>query len=578
MSYLTKESLDQIKQVKFFVYLRKSSEDNEDRQVRSIPGQRKDVEEQLIDKYGLHTVKPYFEESQSAFKEDRPDFNDMLDRIKDGEAQGVIVWHPNRLARNYGDGGRFVQAMLNGKITIVLTCAGIFDNNARDRDYLMTEFTRATRDSDDKSEAVKRGNKDRFFEKRQWIGPAKIGFLNITNNMTRDKEITIDPDRYPLLVKGLRLLLSGAYTPMQILYTLNNEWGFRTKKTRRQGGRPLSKAGWYKFLADPFLYGLMIRKEGETMGTHKPMITKEDFEKLQIILGRKGKPRLSKHEFAYKEVLKCGGCSGSITAEERWQIICPQCKTKFHRAKNTDKCKECGILIEEMKNPKLLHYIHYHCTKRVHPDCTQGSIPLKTLEKQIDEELSKFEIKEEFRDWAIEYLNELNDKENKERHVSQNNTQQAHQDVIKRLDNLTNLYISPQNVDKEVMSEEEYTSRLKSLREEKESLLRLTKEIDQQQDNWHDLTVKTFNFACYARYWFARGDLKEKTEILAALGSNLTIKDRMLRVDGLNPFMAIVEGKKKSEELSKMFEPAKKPDLARQSASLEALRQSWLRD
>lgn len=50
----------------------------------------------------------------------------------------------------------------------------------------------------------------------------------------------------------------------------------------------------------------------------------------------------------------------------------------------------------------------------------------------------------------------------------------------------------------------------------------------------------------------------------------------MLRVDGLNPFLAIVEGKKRVEELSKMFEPAEKPDLARQSAYLEQLRQSVL--
>ncbi len=199
------------------------------------------------------------------------------------------------------------------------------------------------------------------------------------------------------------------------------------------------------------------------------------------------------------------------------------------------------------------------------------------LEKQIDEELSKFEIKEEFKNWAIKYLNELNDKENKERHISRDNTQQALTDAVKRLDNLTNLYISPQNSTKEVLSDEEYTIRLKSLREEKESLARLSKKIDQQQDNWHDLTVRTFNFACYARYWFAKGDLKEKTEILGALGSNLTITDKKLRVDGLNPFLIIADGKRRVEELSKKFEPAIKPDLTGQKAPLEALRQSWLR-
>ncbi|MBI4080438.1 MAG: recombinase family protein, partial [Candidatus Levybacteria bacterium] len=577
MSYLTKETIEQTKNITFIVYLRKSSDDNRDTQVRSLPGQRMDVDE-MIKKNNLKVIKPYLEESQTAFKKGRPRFNEMLQRLESGEAQGVIVWHPNRIARNYGDGGRFVQAMSEGHIKLVFTWAGgIYADDPRDKEYLMTEFTRATRDSDDKGVAVKRGNRTRFFEKKQWIGPAKIGYLNVYNPVTKEKEIKVDPERYPLVVKGIRLILSGAHTPMQVLHKINDEWAFRTRKTKRQGGRPLSKAGWYKLLADPYLYGLMIRREGETMGEHKPMLNKDEFERLQIILGRKGKPRIAKHEFAYKEVLKCGGCGGSVTAEERWQIICPQCKTKFHRAKNTDKCKECGILIEEMKNPKILHYVHYHCTKRAHPDCTQGSIPLKVLEKQIDEELSKFEIKEEFRDWAIQYLNELNDKEASERNVSQNNAKETHRDVVKKLDNLTKMFISPQNVDKDVLTEEEYLAQRKSLLSEKESLVRLVKEIDKQQDQWHELSVKTFNFACYARYWFDHGDLKEKTEILGALGSNLTIKDKTLRVDGQSPFLIISDGLRRIEGMSGMFEPAKKPDLARQSASLEALRQSWLR-
>ena len=33
------------------------------------------------------------------------------------------------------------------------------------------------------------------------------------------------------------------------------------------------------------------------------MLTQDEFDNLQVILGRKGKPRISKHEFAYKEVL-----------------------------------------------------------------------------------------------------------------------------------------------------------------------------------------------------------------------------------------------------------------------------------
>src|SRR3990167_4601979 len=104
MSYFNKDFADQLKERKFFVYLRRSSEDSEDRQIASIPRQLHEVEEEIINRYGLNVIKPFYEESRSAFKEGRPDFNDILQKAKAGEGDGVITWHANRLARNYGDG------------------------------------------------------------------------------------------------------------------------------------------------------------------------------------------------------------------------------------------------------------------------------------------------------------------------------------------------------------------------------------------------------------------------------------------------------------------------------------------
>lgn len=561
-------------ELKYAEYDRKSSEAKE-KQVMSIEEQKEECAK-VAAREKLRVLRR-LEESRSAFKpNNRPEFDKMVNLIESGEVNAILTWKPDRLCRNPKEGGILLQFLQDNVLKEIRCADG--DVYTPDSDHLILQihFGMANQYSRNLSKNVKRGNYYRFHKKRQWLGPAKIGWLNVTNPTTGEKGIVKDPDRFPLIQKGIRLILTGSYTTMEVLYKINNEWGFRTRKTKRQGGKPLSKSAWYKLLADPYLYGLMVRSEGEVIGSHTPMISQDDFDKLQIMLGRKGKPRVLKHEFAYKELLKCGECGGSITAEEKWQIICPSCKTKFARTKNREKCTSCGLLIEEMKKPTYLHYIYYHCIKRVNPKCSQGSIPLKDLEAQIDEELSKFEIKEEFKDWAIKYLNELNNKETEERYVSRDNTQEALDDTIKKLDNLTNLYISPQNSDKEVMPEKEYTLKLKELREEKESLIRLTKQIDKQQDNWHDLTVKTFNFACYARYWFANGTLKEKTEILGTLGSNLTIEGKKLRVDGLNPFFIIADGKRRVEDLSKKFEPAIKPDMTGQMVPLEAIRQSWL--
>lgn len=121
MAFFDRETLERIKLIKFFVYLRRSSEDNEDKQILSIEGQLLDITEYILKRFNIKPVFIY-EEKKSAFKVGRPSFNEMLGRIEAGEANGLIVWHPNRIARNYQDGGRFTQLMSDGKIRMVLTC------------------------------------------------------------------------------------------------------------------------------------------------------------------------------------------------------------------------------------------------------------------------------------------------------------------------------------------------------------------------------------------------------------------------------------------------------------------------
>ena len=229
-----------------------------------------------------------------------------------------------------------------------------------------------------------------------------------------------------------------------------------------------------------------------------------------------------------------------------------------------------------MKNPKILHYIKYFCTKKTSPNCSEGSISLDVLEKQANEELKKYEIPETFRNWAIQYLNELNDTEVKDREIIRTNAKDAYDDCVKKLDNLLNLKISPQNVDGNAISDDEYSKRRQILMSEKEDLQLKLNETNQRINNWMELSERTFNFACYARHWFANGDLKLKTEILGALGSNLIIKDRNLRIIGSKHWFLIEKGKQDLVVLAKKFEPAKWLELLGQKELPDVFRTTWL--
>lgn len=239
-------------------------------------------------------------------------------------------------------------------------------------------------------------------------------------------------------------------------------------------------------------------------------------------------------------------------------------------------CPECETLIEAMKNPKILHYIYYHCVRKKNPQCSQGSITLDKLEKQVDKELQRYEIPERFKDWAIQHLNELNNHETTDREVVRSSVKSAYDDCVKRLDNLLKLKISPQNIDGSVISEEEYADQRKYLLQEKEDLLANLNTTDKRINNWLELSEKTFTFACYARHWFANGDIKTKTQILSALGSNLIIKDRNIAIDGQKHWFLIEKGKQDLVVLAKKFEPAKWLELLGQNDLPEVFRTTWL--
>ena len=179
----------------------------------------------------------------------------------------------------------------------------------------------------------------------------------------------------------------------------------------------MARSTLYEVFTDPFYYGDFEYPVGSGKwytGKHEPMITKDEYDRVQILLGRNGRPRPKQHDFPFTGLAKCGECQAMITAEEKWQIICPNCRNKF-ASMNKDACPKCKTLIEEMDNPTILHYIYYHCTKRRNPNCTQKSIEISAWEKQVDEMLSKIEISPRFKDWAIKYINEQNEQEIKDR-------------------------------------------------------------------------------------------------------------------------------------------------------------------
>jgi site-specific DNA recombinase len=535
---------------KYFIYCRKSSE-AEDRQVLSIDSQTAELKK-IADKLNLN-IAELFTESRSAKAPGRPVFKKMVQKINQGKASGVICWKLDRLARNPIDGGQIIWLLQKGIIKHIQT----FDRAYYPEDNVLlmnVEFGMANQFVLDLSKNVKRGLRAKL-EKGWRPNLAPLGYLNDKTQGKGKNILSKDPDRFELIKKMWKLMISGRYTPPKILSIANNKWGLRTRS-----GKTLSRSMIYRIFSNSFYTGhFESPKESGNwyIGKHEPMISLKEYDKVQILLGKKGNPRAKKYNFPFRGLIQCGECGGTITPDKKNQIICSRCHYKFSY-NNRHSCPRCQMQIETMENPVILNYLYYRCTKKRNPGCTQGSIEFKKLTGQIDKTLSRIQISERFKNWAIKYLREESKKEEESRENILNNQRKTYDGCLKRIDNLLQLKISPMNADGSLLSDEEYAKRKTELIKEKARLEEILNDQEQRIENWLENADKAFEFACYAKYWFKNSTPEEKTQILETLGSNLTLTDKKLQIELKKPFYWLSSVSDGCPEVKPGFEPKKR--------------------
>ncbi|MGZ4971355.1 MAG: recombinase family protein [Limisphaerales bacterium] len=524
-------------QLGYFIYCRKSTE-AEDRQVLSLESQKNELKE-VAEKLNVPVVE-LLTESQSAKAPGRPVFNDMMNRLYRGEAAGVICWKLDRLARNPVDGGSVIWAIKQHDIKVV-TPAQSYSRGEDNVILMYIEFGMAQKYVDDLSKNVKRGLRTKV-EKGLFPGNVPPGYMNNTAKQQGERDIIKDPERFQLVRRMWDLMLSGLYTPTRILDIATKEWGFRTRQKKKSGGTPLSKSAIYKLFTRPFYYGSFEFPAGSGkwyQGTHEAMITKEEYDLVQTLLGRKGNPRPNQHlDFPFTGIIRCGECDSMVTAEVKYQLICGACRLKF-AYRRTNACPQCKTPIEDMVNPQFRTYTYYHCTRSKNQKCTQKSISGEAIEAQIQEFLGRIKISEQFKNWAIKYLHELDEKERASHADILVAQTKAYDDCRRRIENLVKLKTSAQNLSGALLSDEEYVFQRGQLLSEKADLECALNDMTGVVDRALKLSENTFEVAHKAQEKFTAGDHIIKKEILLAVGSNFSLKAKNLLIEANKPFFII---------------------------------------
>ena len=486
--------------IKYILYLRKSTE-SEDRQILSIGSQKKELEI-LAEKKNLNIIK-VLEESKSAKAPGRPLFNEMINMINNNKANGILCWNLDRLARNPIDGGTINWILQQRTIKHIQTSGRSFypDDNVL---LMSVEFGMAHQFIKDLKKNTKRGLKAKA--EQGWLPQlAPPGYLNNPIKNKGKKDIIKDQNNFDLIKKTFYLILTDKYTIPEMFKKIN-DWGYRNKADKK-----MSKTTFYNMLTRPFYCGEFEYPKGSGnfyKGKHDPMITVTEYNRIQKLLGRKGRPCPQKHSFPFRGLIRCGECGAMITPENK---------------------------IKYQKNGNIHHYIYYHCTKHINPSCKQKSIRAEKLEKQILEILEKIEIPIEFHQWAIKELRKENETESKDRNIILKTQQNTYKACVKKIDRLIDMRTNDE------INEEEFKAKKAEINKEKLRLEELLEDTSKRVNSWLDNAETIFSFAEKAREKFKNGSQETKRRILSSLGSNLLLKDKKLAIDIQKPLILIKE-------------------------------------
>lgn len=483
--------------MKYFAYCRKSSE-AEERQALSLESQAAELQRAFASATDIEVVEVLYE-SMSAKAPGRPIFNAMLERIRQGEADGIISWHPDRLARNSVDGGLIIYLLDQRILKDMRFASFTFENSSQGKFMLQIMFGYSKYYVDSLSENVKRGNRAKV--ERGWLPNAPpIGYMNDKNTKT----IVRDPEHFPIIKRLIELALTGAYSWRDLCTISREDWHYLTPKRKRTGGNPLGVSTIYRLLSNPFYAGYFYWGGRLHKGKHEAMITLEQHKRLLGTVQRKGVRRPRTNNFTYVGLMRCGSCGYRITAERH---------TNRHG-------KE---------------YVYYHCTRKDPWNrCHEPSIEAKALDIQLADFMRSVAIPPDLEAWVLrEGLSAAKSTELTKETV-QASLEHSRGEVRQQMGILTDLRIG------NYIPEDEFLERRKKLELELERIERRLGEIE-SPNSWLEPTASMISFSKCALPWLLCGDEETKRTILRTVGSNPVLTGKKLRIGKAKPFIALSE-------------------------------------
>ena len=480
--------------MRYIIYARKSTE-AEDRQVLSIEAQVCELKE-FAAKEKLEIVGPTFVEIKTAKEPGRMKFAEMLSLIEKGKADGIISWHPDRLARNSVDGGKIIHFVDRGLIKSLKFPTFWFEPTPQGLFMLNIAFGQSKYFVDNLRENVKRGLRQKI-RNGVWPGRPPIGYIN---NLAT-KKIEIDNEKAERVKKVFELYSTGEYT-FNSLANWCREFGLKGYY-----GKEISISQIQRILQNIFYIGLMKYKGEIFEGKHEPLISKKLFDKVQGVLQNRGKPhKIKKHNFSFLGFMKCGSCGASITAE----------KQKGHN--------------------------YYRCTKKKGFCQEKYYIREEALTEQIKSFLQKVSLSSQDTEKILFELEKEKQQAKEQAKITVQNLKLELAEIEKQLEKLLDVYLG------EVISTKGYTTRKQKILTQKLELQEKISDFEQKGLSWLEPAREFVLSLNQAAKLVETENKKEITTFLKNIGSNHILQNRQLIFSAKIPFNLVASSRQRRDE------------------------------
>lgn len=227
---------------------------------------------------GYEITRVYVEPGQSARTDQRPAFQKMIQMVKLGIADAILIHKSDRIARNLLDLLSY-RSQLEQAGKRILSATEPFLNDDSPENRMVTGIIGSVNEfySANLSREVIKGQLQKAKS-----GSFPGGKLPLGYRRNDDKQIVIDDTSAEVAHHAFQEFAQGHHT-LKTWTAAARERGYRNPR-----GNPISDQSWQKIFRNPFYIGQFRWGDDLYDGDHPPLTTKETFVEVQVLLDEHG--------------------------------------------------------------------------------------------------------------------------------------------------------------------------------------------------------------------------------------------------------------------------------------------------